>query len=159
MRIALVLWFVSSFFILVLLGMIDRIIHNQLYDFGLQFSYDWATSYWVALGLICVCLAVPSILGGVALGLDLWKRISERHFSVRRRKLKSEEVQPLKGTSMLIFCPSCKKTFSKPMVIRDFSHGKPKLVNLCPYCSAVLGDNGVRTNDKTPEIQKIEAGA
>lgn len=37
-------------------------------------------------------------------------------------------------------CPSCKKTFSQPLVMLDFEGGKSKLVNVCPYCNQVLGD-------------------
>jgi uncharacterized protein with PIN domain len=40
---------------------------------------------------------------------------------------------------MIISCPNCKKMFSKPLVMLDFSNKKTQLVNVCPYCNAVLG--------------------
>jgi len=41
-------------------------------------------------------------------------------------------------------CPSCGKTFGRPMVMLDFEGGKSRLVNVCPYCGHVLGfaENG-----------------
>jgi len=30
---------------------IDSIVHQRLYSYGLQFSYDWATPYWTASGI------------------------------------------------------------------------------------------------------------
>jgi hypothetical protein len=41
---------------------------------------------------------------------------------------------------MLINCPKCHKVFSKPMSMLDFSGGKTRLVNVCPYCNYILGD-------------------
>lgn len=38
------------------------------------------------------------------------------------------------------WCPNCGKVFSKPMVMLDFVGGKTRLVNVCPYCSHVLGE-------------------
>ena len=50
---------------------------------------------------------------------------------------------------MDISCPSCRKVFSRPLVIIDFSGGRPKLVNVCPYCNHVLGcaDEGESSSD------------
>ena len=41
---------------------------------------------------------------------------------------------------MLISCPSCRKTFGKPLVMLDFSSRNAKLVNVCPYCNVKLGE-------------------
>ena len=51
-KVVLLLWIVSSFFVLFLLGRIDWIVHHELYGFGLQFSVVWADPYWVSLRLI-----------------------------------------------------------------------------------------------------------
>lgn len=67
MRVVLVLWLVSSGFALFLLSRIDWIVHSQLYDYGLQFSLDWAVSYWAFVRLVYVCLAVPLVLSVVVL--------------------------------------------------------------------------------------------
>jgi len=140
-RIVLVLWLVSSFFVLFFLGRIDYIVHHDLYDFGLRFSLEWANPYWVTLRLIYVYLAVPAVLSAVVLGLDFWRKVnSNKRVSRRRRKPESGKVQPLRENSMLISCPSCKRVFGKPLVMLNFDSGKPRLVNVCPYCNAVLGN-------------------
>lgn len=54
------------------------------------------------------------------------------------------------GNGMIISCPKCKKVFSRPLVMLDFGGGKPKLVNVCPYCNQALGS--------TDEKQGIEFG-
>lgn len=43
----LVIVAVVSLFIMVALTRIDNIVHSVLYDYGLRFSYRWATPYWV----------------------------------------------------------------------------------------------------------------
>lgn len=40
---------------------------------------------------------------------------------------------------MLISCPKCRRVFGKPLVMLDFSGGKTRLVNVCPYCNNVFG--------------------
>jgi len=153
-RIVLVLWLVSSFFVLFLLGRIDSFVHGELYDFGLQFSYVWATPYWALLRLVYVCLAVPSVLSVAALGLDVWRKIKSKKPVSRRSMVRPVGVkaQPLKGNSMLISCPSCKRTFGKPLVMLDFSSGKAKLVNVCPYCNVKLGEEYVKKDEEDVEV-------
>src|SRR5512139_2328853 len=41
---------------------IDSIVHVTLYDYGLQFSTEWANPYWVAARIIYVLLTLPLIL-------------------------------------------------------------------------------------------------
>jgi hypothetical protein len=36
----------------VLLWQLDLFVNGTLYDFGLQFSYDWAADYWYFTGLL-----------------------------------------------------------------------------------------------------------
>jgi hypothetical protein len=149
-KIVLVTWFISSFFILFLLSKIDWIVHDSLYNFGLYFSSAWADPYWFALLLIYVCLAIPSVLGAVALGLDLTKKVnSKRHVATRPGKAKGSKVQPLKENFMIISCPFCKRVFSKPLAMLDFSSGGPRLINVCPYCSSVLSGNDKKSAEKT----------
>ena len=138
-RLVLVLWFISSFLIIFLLGQLDWIVHNELYNFGLQFNQAWAQPYWIILRVIHIWLIAPSILCAIALGLDLWKKANGNK-RVSKVKLGGGKVQPVKVNSMLISCPSCKKTFSKPLIMLDFSSKNARLINVCPYCNAKLGD-------------------
>jgi len=157
-RVVLVLWLTSSFFVLFLLGRIDWIIHDDLYDFGLQFSLDWATPYWALSRLIYICLAVPSILSAIVLGLDFWKKFrSKKRVSVSVGKRAGVKFQWSKGNSLIISCPSCKKTFGKPLVMLDFSSGKSGLVNTCPYCNARLGEEYVEEDEKDVEVGVLGA--
>jgi len=43
------------------------------------------------------------------------------------------------ANGLLISCPSCNKVFNRPLVMLDFSMGKTRLVNICPYCNHTLG--------------------
>lgn len=140
-RIILVLWIVSAAFMVFLLSQIDGVVHGELYSFGLQYSAVWAGKYWALIRLMYLCMAVPAALSTVALGAGLFAR----HGGVVRPAVKIEtkpvngKVENSKGNSMVISCPSCKRVFGKPLVMLDFSSGKTKLVNVCPYCNHVLG--------------------
>jgi hypothetical protein len=35
---------------MIFLFQLDAIVHQRLYSYGLQFSYDWATPYWTTVG-------------------------------------------------------------------------------------------------------------
>jgi uncharacterized Zn-finger protein len=136
-RVILILWLISSAFATFLLLRIDDIVHHQLYDFGLQFSNDWAVPYWSFLRLTFVCFLVPGLLSGVALVSSFLARNEEPEKAV---VVKREKVEPTKEANhLLASCPKCKKVFSKPLVMLDFAGGKTRLVNVCPYCSFILG--------------------
>lgn len=149
-KVALVLWLVSSVFVLILLLRIDSIVHGELYNYGLQFSLNWAVGYWAFVRLIFVCLAVPAVFSVVVLVLGFFSRENGgvRRISLRGLKLGNGKSQTLKESSMLISCPKCKKVFSKPLSMLDFSTGKANLVNVCPYCNHVLGS---AEEEKKPE--------
>lgn len=147
-RCILVLWLVSSVFVLFLLGMIDSIVHGDLYDFGLQFSYVWASPYWAFLRLIYVCFLLPLAFSVVVLGLDLWRLFKgDRQGRVPEPRRKVGEAEQ---SSMLIACSGCGKVFSKPICVLDFTGKKPRLVNVCPYCNAKLGE--ANTNQKESSV-------
>ena len=104
--------------------------------------------------MTCVCLAVPSVLSAIALGLDVWRKIKGKKPVSRRSMVKPVGVkaQSLKGNSMVISCPSCKRTFGKPLVMLDFGSGKAKLVNVCPYCNARLGEEYIKKDEEDVEV-------
>jgi hypothetical protein len=39
-------------------------------------------------------------------------------------------------------CNKCGKVFTQPLCMFDFKSGKPRLVNVCPYCNALLAVSG-----------------
>lgn len=54
----LFLWVAAAVSIVFLLWRIDWLIHHELYNFGLQFSLEWASRYWNILKIIYALLAV-----------------------------------------------------------------------------------------------------
>jgi len=133
------LWLVSSAFVLFLLSKIDGIVHGDLYNFGLRFSLDWATSYWLLFRLVYAFLAIPMLLSTIALVFSfLGKKAKAKKAVINETKGVSQKSLSSAKNHMLISCPHCKKLFSKPLVMLDFSNGRTRLVNVCPHCNAKL---------------------
>ena len=70
------------------------------------------------------------------------KQRPERPAEIEQRAIPQNRSYS-RNESTQVTCPKCNKTFTKPLSMLDFSQGKPKLVNVCPYCNSVLenGDN------------------
>ena len=51
-----------------------------------------------------------------------------------------EKHEATTDNALIISCPSCGKFFSRPLIMLDFSGGKTRLVNICPFCNHVLGE-------------------
>ena len=163
-RSALAIWVISSIFAAYLQLQLNGIVHRTLYDYGLQFSDSWAVPYWSLERLLYVCLFAPSFLGGFALVFDVWKSRRERVPVVRRvgSTVATSRVGPVvqtaaKDNSMMINCPKCNRLFSRPMNMLDFSSGRTRLVNVCPFCSHVLDDKEhLDTNVRVIEPEEKE---
>jgi hypothetical protein len=165
MRIAIAVSMVSSAFSALLLLKLNGIVHGQLYDFGLQFSVLWASPYWDTERLLYACLAIPPILGGLALAHSFLKMNK-----MTVRMVKRVEAKPIEGhapvtnartdNSMMITCPKCRKVFGRPLNMLDFSKGRAQLVNVCPYCNYVLGSAAETDSESTrvilPDRTEIE---
>ena len=147
-KVILSLWLVSSIFILLLLNRIDSIVNGTLYQYGLQSSMNWLGPYWFALRLIYVFMAVPAVFSLVVLVAGFGKAGEDADQPSRRvnGKLSREQTRIARENSMLIKCVKCGKVFNKPLTMLDFSTGKPRMANVCPYCNQVL-ENAV---DKGP---------
>jgi uncharacterized Zn-finger protein len=140
-RVVLAVWLVSVVFVVFLLLRVDWIVHHELYGFGLQFSLDWAVGYWVALRVIFVFLAVPVVLSCFYFCLLVLCFVGGRRGRVKPvvERKPSVERRVVEQNHMLVSCPKCRRVFGKPLVMLDFSGGKTRLVNVCPYCGHVLG--------------------
>ena len=161
MRVLLVLWIVSAVFVLFLFTRVDSIVHDQLYSFGLRFSDVWAAPYWGFARLIYVCLGVPMALSAFVLALGFTRKIDDGRKGNVKQEVKQEarpKPKPVNNgpQNMVVSCPSCRKVFSRPLVMLDFGSGKPKLVNVCPYCNRVLG---TAENEKEAESETQIADA
>ena len=157
-KVILSLWLVSSIFILLLLSRIDSIVNVTLYQYGLQSSMSWLGPYWFALRLIYVFMAVPAVFSFVVLVAGLGKPSNGAGQLGRRvnGKFSREQTRMARENSMLIKCVKCGKVFNKPLTMLDFSTGKPRMANVCPYCNHVL-ENSV---DKGPNerVREFEVG-
>lgn len=63
-----------------------------------------------------------------------------------------------KNNSMMINCPNCNRVFGRPMNMLDFSSGKTRLVNVCPYCNQVLGEaehDNVKVRVLEPDEEEV----
>ena len=143
----LVIWVISAAFGIYLLTRFDNLVHSQLYNFGLNFDHAWADSYYLYTQLMYIALGVPMFLSVlvIAAGFKREKGTpSESRLKVTQPQLQPVACEERKGkddesNGTGITCPSCKKVFSRPLVMLNFESGKNRLVNVCPYCSHVLG--------------------
>jgi uncharacterized Zn-finger protein len=130
---------------------VDLIVNVALYHYGLVFSNDWAQPYWFYARMLYVTQFVSIALSLVALGSGFLKKeggdkpASKLKGTVKKTVAAREETN---GRDIVISCSSCKRVFSKPLVMLDFSSGKAKLVNVCPYCNTVV--------DKAQEQSDVE---
>lgn len=103
---ALIALAAMSALIIVCLTQVDHIVHNNLYNFGLRFSYRWATPYWIYSAVI-IGLAWFNITGSVALTYHVFarrKRSSTSNEEVTQKisgegkgqRMLSEYVEPAK---------------------------------------------------------------
>lgn len=77
---------------------------------------------------------------------------------VKPGKMPVEEPKAKDGNDMLtISCPGCKKVFSRPLVMLDFSGGLTKLVNVCPYCNHIFG--GAEAEDQKSEDDDVQVSS
>ena len=51
-RMILIAMAAASLFIMLSLNQINYLVHDDLYNYGLQFSYVWAMPYWVLSGIV-----------------------------------------------------------------------------------------------------------
>jgi uncharacterized Zn-finger protein len=153
-RSVLALCLVSSLFAAYMLYQLNGIVHGTLYNYGLQFSNGWAVPYWSLERLAYVYLFVPFAAGSCALIFDLWKSRLEA-----RTRIVGPTIQTAaKNNSMMISCPKCERLFGRPMSMLDFSSGKTRLVNVCPYCNEVLGNtepDDVRVRLVAPDEEAV----
>ena len=142
---------------------VDGLVHGLLYSYGLEFNYEWATPYWtffrLSLGLLCGVAGISFfsmlyvVLGRRSLRSQLLitepsrPALETQPAKVEREK---EKKKPEKETAddgveivaIPMACNKCGKVFTQPLCMFDFRSGKPRLVNVCPYCNALLAMSG-----------------
>ena len=68
-------------------------------------------------------------------------KIEEKPVQVERQMVKGEEPTPKLDLAVAIACPNCKRVFSRPLLVLDFSSGTSHLINVCPYCRRPVQDS------------------
>jgi hypothetical protein len=138
--VVLAVWIASAAFGIYLLTRFDMLVHGQLYNFGLQFDHAWADSYYFYTQLMYIALGVPIALSvfSIAIGFKRGTDKASEPAPKLKPKLTQPQPQPVVceerkakinevnngNNSMVISCPSCKKVFSRPLVMLNFEGGK-----------------------------------
>jgi uncharacterized Zn-finger protein len=161
-RSVLLLWLVSSGLVMFSQKNVDSIVNVTLYSYGLQFSNNWAQPYWMYARLLYASQFVSIALSLVALASGfLNKGNGDKHTS-KPKETREKSVgtrEETDGRTIVVSCSSCKRVFSKPLVMLDFSGGKAKLVNVCPYCNTLIGKAEKRNDAETivdPEKKVVQ---
>jgi uncharacterized Zn-finger protein len=132
---------------------VDVIVHHTLYDFSLVFDYEWAIPYWtferLSLALIggmgavnCLSIIYVFMSRRAVPEPEADTASRDRAFSRQREKPSQGEDDGVEVVALPMVCNKCGKVFSQPLCMFDFKSGKPRLVNVCPYCNAVLAVTG-----------------
>ena len=141
-RIVLIVWLVSSALVMFSQKSIDSIVNVTLYNYGLKFNNNWAVPYWTYARLLYATQFVSIALSAVALASGFLKKDNiDKHVPKPEQKIEKKAAPRIetKGNASVTSCSCCKRAVTKPLVMLDFSGGKAKLVNVCPYCNTVLG--------------------
>ena len=151
---------------------VDMVVHRTLYDYGLVFDYEWPMTYWMferlAISLFIGVAGINafSLVYTFFAEKDLMKAPKQLQLRPKPETMKrepksvepdkafpkQEQRQPLMKTTadddgvevvaLPMVCNKCSKVFTQPLCMFDFKSGKPRLVNVCPYCNAVLAVSG-----------------
>ena len=142
-----------------LLLQLDGVVNVSLYNYDLRFDPEWATPYWtfmrLALGLLaCIAgLSLFSTLYIILCGRFAVPRVkstaqpAKPEAKAPQREVEIEKKPPegqngVEVVAIPMVCSKCGKVFTQPLCMFDFKSGKPRLVNVCPYCNTILAVSG-----------------
>jgi len=141
-RIVLLVWIACSVLVFFSQKSIDAIVNGTLYNYHLTFDEAWYQPYSTYTNVLYYSQYACMALSGVALATGFLKKdgVPKERPKIKEEPVKTAPVrEETNGRNIVISCSTCKRYVSKPLVMLDFSEGKAKLVNVCPYCNAVLG--------------------
>ena len=164
-RLVLIIWIICAVAVFVLINNMDFIVHQKLYNYGLQLSPDWIVPYWTYTWMTYLFLGLPIVLSGIALISSYVKveKVLQKNCNVAERSKSPPTVAKVesrrfnretsttakKDSGVWISCPHCNKVFGKALVMLDFHDGKNQLVSVCPYCNHILGSaSNVKTSNE-----------
>ena len=109
----LTLWIISAIVTIILLHNIDQIVHGDLYNFGLQFSNDWAEPYWIYLRLNYIILGFPIALSILSIAIlmitkkqNVRQEIIEQQPELKYKQQSTIDPTPMKHQTRLTLAPS-----------------------------------------------------
>ena len=84
------------------LGLLDRLVHKDLYSYGLQFSYEWANRYWTYMRLAVVCVGV--FVAANCASLFYLYRTRTRYYQIETRTKPKPKLGLTRIVSLTLFC-------------------------------------------------------
>jgi len=84
------------------LGLLDRLVHKDLYSYGLQFSYEWANRYWTYMRLAVVCVGV--FVAANCAALFYLYRTRTRYYQIETRTKPKPKLGLTRIVSLTLFC-------------------------------------------------------
>lgn len=108
---------------------IDNIVNVALYQFGLQFSYDWANPYWMFMRISLVLLGLIAAASSVNIFYFFWRTFKKPALVTKtvEKAADTETATPGSSTPSLFQCISCGQSVTDPLKI-----------NICPFCHGRL---------------------
>jgi len=139
------------------LTVIDSLVHHQLYQFGLKFSYEWANPYWTALRISLALLGVIAVISSLNITHFLWNRLKRPRVMGEAEEAETVSQDTEIGVPSLFECPSCGRSITHPIRMLDFHSQRPKMINICPFCNAtVVPVTHIRTERTGPIEEEIK---
>jgi len=124
------------------LTLLDNIVHGTLYNYGLQFSYEWANPYWTVLRIVQALIGLASVFTVVS-SVYVYRKYIYTKPQVTLPKganaaapsLVESETQRVEG---LVTCTHCQRVFAQPLQMLDFHSDRPRIINICPFCNEAI---------------------
>jgi len=132
------------------LTLLDNIVHGTLYNFGLQFSYDWANPYWMLLRIVLAMMVLAAVFNVVSFVYVYRKYIYTKPQATETRVekkvissptstvLETETPSETQKMGGLVKCTHCNRVFAQPLRMLDFHSDRPRIINICPFCNEVI---------------------
>jgi len=146
----LVVCIVSALVVTFYLTKIDSVVHVQLYQYGLQFSMDWAAPYWNSVQLIYLALGFPTVISIAVLGLRLIRsrKNATGHFAKTRTPVAKQKENfeipkfktgiAVREEELVAVTAEQESEHSEERDANPKSQGANGLLVSCPSCSKVF---------------------